>query len=137
MRPRSRLQLTLIALVLAGLFVIFGNAAADLVLDRRPLEDGTLGFIDAPDVAIIHLVFTGMPFFTLAVCAEPRVKLWTAAVVFTLVSWCYSTWQVWRDSLNDFAGGANIGAGLVMIVAPLAASVILAAISTKSKRESE
>ena len=137
MQLRLRLKLTLLALGLAGLFVLLGNAATDWVLGQRPFEDGTIGSIDAVDVAILELVFMGLPYFTLAACAERRPIMWAIAVAFTLLLSGFDTWQVWRDSLTGFADGANIGLGIIMTAAPLVVSAILAALSFEWRRTPE
>ena len=59
--------------------------------------------------------------------------MWVTAVVLTVAFWIYFNWQIWQDSLIDFAGGANIGLGLVMIAAPFFILVILKLVSMISR----
>jgi hypothetical protein len=121
----KRALLLALALLLSAGIVVLANLATDLVLGRKPLDDGTLGFIDAPDVAVLDLIFTGFPFYVLAALGESRPVLWVVGVVLTIASWAYAVWQVWRDSLTGFAGGADIGLGLIMIAAPFVILSIL------------
>ena len=129
----SRLRLAGLAIALTAAIVLLANIAADLALAQRPFEAGHVGFIDAVDVAILHFIFTGLPFFALAGCCEQRRTYWIAAVALTLVSWTYAVWQLWRDSLTGFAGGANIGLGLIMMGAPIVIAVVITAASLTSK----
>ena len=134
MKAGLRLKLLLIALGLAGAFVLVGNLAADLVVGRRPLQRGSLGFIDEMDVAVMHVILTGLPFFTLAVLAETRRRAWNIAVLCLGFLWAFVIAQVWWDSLNNFAEGANIGLGLLMLAVPIILSVVLAVVSMRSRR---
>ena len=110
----------------------FGNVATDLILGDS-IGSGTLGSIDRFDVALLHLFFTGLPFFVLAAKDDRRLAMWVTAVVLTVAFWIYFNWQIWQDSLIDFAGGANIGLGLVMIAAPFFILVILKLVSMISR----
>jgi hypothetical protein len=128
-RSVVRLRLFALAFLLTAVTVFMGNAGTDLVLGD-PLFGGTpFGFIDAPDVLVLHLIFTGLPFFALALLAETRGLLWITAVAFSLLTWTYAAWQVWRDSLTGFAGGANIGLGLIMMGAPIVITALVVAFS--------
>jgi hypothetical protein len=82
------------------------------------LDEGSFGSIDAPDVALLHLVITGLPMFALALLDVRRIDLWLIAVGLQSAFWCYFVWQIWQDSLTGFAGGANIGLGLIMLASP-------------------
>jgi hypothetical protein len=128
----SRLRLVALAIALTAAIVLLANIAADLAMSQRPFENGKVGFIDAPDVAILHFIFTGLPFFALAGCGEQRRTFWTTAVALTLVSWIYAIWQLWQDSLTGFAGGADIGLGLIMMAAPIVIAVVITAASLVS-----
>ena len=123
--PQSRLGLLGLALTLGALIVLVGNAAMDFALGRMPLADGTLGSIDALDVAVLHLVFTSMPFVVLALVGSKSRLLWTVATLLTALFSAYFVWQIWRDSLAGFAGGANIGLGLIMLASPFAILIIV------------
>lgn len=127
--PRSRLELLAIALLVGAIIVLVANAATDLVLGRVPLADGTLGSIGAPDVAVLHLVFTSFPLVALALAGSRSLLLWAIAILLTALSWIYAVWQIWRDSLTGFAGGANIGLGLIMLAAPFAILFIVAMVA--------
>ena len=133
MMGSSRLRLVALATALTTAIVLLANIAADLALAQRPFENGHVGFIDALDVAILHFIFTGLPFFALAGCGEQRRTYWITAVSLTLVSWTYAVWQIWHDSLTGFAGGANIGLGLIMMAAPMVIAVVITAASLVSK----
>ena len=130
-RP-TRSALWAAALMLSIGIVLFGNVATDLILGDS-IWSGTLGSIDRFDVALLHLFFTGLPFFVLAAKDDRRLAMWVTAVVLTVAFWIYFNWQIWQDSLIDFAGGANIGLGLVMIAAPFFILVILKLVSMISR----
>ena len=113
-----RLKLFGLAFALSGLIVVAGNAAIDLVLGRMPLRDGTLGSIDAPDVAVLHLVFTSLPFVLLALVGSRSRTLWSLAAVLTACFWGFAAFRIWSASLTGFEGGADIGLGLIMMASP-------------------
>jgi hypothetical protein len=130
----SRLRLVALAIVLTAIIVLVAKVAADFATNQRPFENGTLGFIDAFGVAVMHFILTGLPFFALAGCAEQRGKFWIAATALTSALWAYAVWQVRHDSLTGYAGGANIGLGLIMIAAPIVIAAIVTAASLESQR---
>ena len=134
----GRVRLLLLAIAATIAIVFAANALTDLVLGDRLFGDSGLGFIDAPDVAFLHLAFTGLPFLALAVLGEGRRANWLVSIGLTLVSWGYAVWQVWKDSLTGFAGGANIGLGLIMMAAPvLITGVVIAhSVIAKDRRSS-
>jgi hypothetical protein len=86
---------------------------------------------------VLHLIFAGLPFYALALVVERRPAFWIAASILTLASWSYAVWQVWKDSLTGFAGGANIGLGLVMMGAPFVIMVVLVAVSLTVRASSD
>jgi hypothetical protein len=47
--------------------------------------------------------------------------------------WTYFVVQTWRDSLTGFAGGANIGLGLIMLASPFAILALLGLIALASR----
>ena len=55
--------------------------------------------------------------------------MWLTAVVLTCMAWTYYVWQVWRDSLTGFAGGANMGLGLIMVASPFLILAVLKGVS--------
>ncbi|HYG29632.1 MAG TPA: hypothetical protein VD887_05385 [Allosphingosinicella sp.] len=132
--PRSRLGLLGLALVVTLAIVIVSNAATDLALGRVPLADGTLGFIDAPDVFVLDLLFTGLPFIVLALVRSSARRLWSIAFALTVAFGIYAVVQIRLDSLGSFAGGANIGLGLIMLASPF---VILAVVGVAALFRSE
>jgi hypothetical protein len=77
----------------------------------------------------LQIAFAGLPFFVLAAKSDRRRAMWIVAFVLTCGSWTYYVWQTWRDSLTGFAGGANIGAGMIMMAAPLGILLILKGVS--------
>ncbi|HEX8363846.1 MAG TPA: hypothetical protein VF603_01020 [Allosphingosinicella sp.] len=113
------------ALAVSLAIVIIANAAIDVILGRIPLADGTLGSIDAPDVFVLHLLFASLPFIVLALAGSSARRLWSIALALTIASWIYVVVQIRLDSLTGFAGGANIGLGLIMLASPF---VILAVV---------
>lgn len=55
--------------------------------------------------------------------------LWVTAVFLTTMFWCYFVYQLWSDSLSDFAGGANIGHGILAMISPLITIFIVMLVS--------
>lgn len=127
LRTTSRLPLAGLALLAAGLIVIASDAATSLAIGEPVISDGAFGSIDAPDVAVLRLFFAGLPLFLLAIRNVRRRTPWLLAIALTSAFWCYFVWQVWQDSLTGFAGGANIGLGLIMMASPFVTIVCLAA----------
>jgi len=110
-----------------------GNAVTIVVIGGRISGFEYLTVVDVVVTFVTQLFFTGLPFFALAGCGEQRRTFWLTAVALTLVSWTYAVWQMWHDSLTGFAGGANIGLGLIMMAAPIVIAVVLTAASLVSK----
>ena len=130
MRPLFlRLRLLALALLAGAALVVICNAATDLVLGRTPMADGTFGSIDAPDVAVLHLIFTALPMVALALAGSRSKLLWGGGIILTACFCAFATWQIWRDSQTGFAGGANIGLGLIMLASPFFIILVLGAIS--------
>lgn len=125
--PRSKLLSAAIVATVA--IVVVGNATIAFMLGWALVEQGSFGMIDAPDVAILHLLFTGIPMFALAVKGDARQSMWITAIGLSILSWSYFTWQIWRDSLTGFAGGANIGLGIIMLASPFAILLVLVLLS--------
>ena len=125
--PKPSMELATLAIAITLAIVIAGNAATAVMLGEPIVADGSFGFIDAVDVAVLHFIFTGIPFFALAAKGDRRKPMLAVATALTTASWAYSSWQIWRDSLTGFAGGANIGLGLIMMAAPFAILVVLKA----------
>ena len=129
-----RLRLLVLALALGAALVFVGNAATDIVLGRMPLADGTLGSIDAPDVAIIHMVFTTLPMIVLALWGSRSKLLWRTAVLLTAGFSAFATWSIWHSSLSGFEGGADIGLGLIMLASPCFILLVLGVIGIFGRR---
>ena len=127
--PRSRLALLGVALLIGCSIVVVGNAATDIVLGRVPLADGTLGSIDAPDVAVLHIIFTSLPLAALALAGSRSRLLWAIASALTAGFWIYFILQIWGDSLSGFEGGANIGLGLIMLASPFLIMIVVGAVA--------
>jgi hypothetical protein len=109
-------------LVLAGLItlmiILLGNVASKIAVGRHVFDEDALGFL-APDVLGLHFIFTGAPFFYLALRGERRRAMWFIAAAMMLSFWTFFVWQVRQDYLANFPGGANIGLGLMMLAAPV------------------
>lgn len=116
---RVRGALLILALCAGAVLVFVANAATDLVLGRTPFEDGTLGSIDAIDVAYMHLAFTSGPMVMLAAFGNRSRLLWATAIALTSAFWAFAVHQIWRASRTGFEGGADIGLGLIMLASPL------------------
>ena len=124
-----RLKLIALSLAITLLIVLVGNAGTDLVLGRAPFADGTLGSIDAPDVAVLHIVFTSLPFVLLALVGSRSRLLWSTATLLTACFWAYATFRIWSASLTGFEGGADIGLGLIMMASPFLIMIILGGVA--------
>ncbi|HEY9553468.1 hypothetical protein [Allosphingosinicella sp.] len=129
-----RWALSGLALLLGLSIVLVANAATDLILGKPLVADGALGSINAPDVAIIHFVAASLPMLVLGLFGPRSRTLWGAAILLTAAFWAYATFQIWQDSLTRFAGGANIGLGLIMIASPFIVLAALAMIGTIEAR---
>ena len=129
----SRTYLIILSILVTTVIVLVGNAASAVVIDEPMVGGGSFGFIDAPDVAVMHFIFTGIPFFVLAAKGDRRRTMWVTAVVLVATLWGYVIWRTWQASLVDFAGGADIGLGFVMMAAPLAILLILKGVSLAQK----
>lgn len=127
--PHSRPALLLLAIALGVMLVLAGNLADDLVLGRTPLADGSFGSIDAPDVAVLQFVFTSLPMLVLALVGSRSRLLWGIAIALGAGFWGYCVYQTWQDSLTGFAGGANIGLGLIMLASPFFILIVLGVVS--------
>lgn len=127
--PESRLGLIGLAFAVGPVIVLVGNAATDLMIGRVPFVNGTVGSIDAPDVAILHLAFTSIPLIVLALVGSHSPVLWATATLTTACFWTYFVWQTWQDSLTGFEGGANIGLGLLMLGSPLVVVAVVGVVA--------
>ncbi|MGE4324234.1 MAG: hypothetical protein AB7E60_14555 [Sphingobium sp.] len=114
----SRLKRVGMALIIGALIAFTENMAAVLVTGRTPFADGSLGFIDTPKVAVAHLAIASIPMLMLAVSGVTRRWPWAIAILLPSLFAIFAVHQFWRDSLGDFAGGANIGLGLIMMASP-------------------
>ena len=114
----SRIPLVGLACLFGVVLVVAGNAMTSLVAGRPIVGAGTFGAIDAPDVAVLHFVTTATPLLLLGLLNVRRLRFWLLAIVLGAAFWCYAAWQIWQDSLTGFAGGANIGLGLIMLASP-------------------
>jgi hypothetical protein len=113
--PKSRPRLLGAALAIGALLVLAENFAADLILGHRP---GGFGYIDAVDVAVAHFLVASLPMIVLALAGARARRLWATAILLSLLVSAYCIYQTWLDSLTGFAGGADIGLGLIMLASP-------------------
>jgi hypothetical protein len=130
----KRLPLFLLASGLGAFILVLGNMLNDAVLDEPLRVTIPFGFIDAVDVLVLHFTIATTPFLPLAVSGNKRRKLWLLALLLSALTYVYGAWQIWQDSLNNFAGGANIGAGLIMMTMPIVSAIIVTVISRKTSR---
>ena len=56
--------------------------------------------------------------FVLALRGVRSVLMWAVAFILTAAFWAFSVWSIWRASLHNFEGGADIGMGLIMLASP-------------------
>lgn len=115
---RRRLPLIGAALAIGLLIMLAENVAADIVVGRTPFADGRLGFIDAPDLAAFHFAIAVLPMLVLALIGSRRRWLWAVAIGMTSLFATFAVWQLRQDYLTDFAGGADIGLGIIMMASP-------------------
>jgi uncharacterized membrane-anchored protein YitT (DUF2179 family) len=114
----SRLPLVALAVLIGAAVVIIGNVAISLALRHPLIDDGSFGSIDAPDVALLQFFDAGLPLLLLAFRNVRRRRFWLTAIILTAAFWSYFLAHIWQDSLTGFAGGANIGLGLIMLASP-------------------
>lgn len=115
---RRRLPLIGAALAIGLLIMLAENVAADIVVGRTPLTNGRLGFIDTRDLAPIHYAIAALPMLVLALIGSSRRWLWSVAIVMTALFAIVAVWRLRQDYLADFAGGADIGLGIIMMASP-------------------
>lgn len=126
---RSRAALIVQALAIGTTILLLENLAVDLVTGQMPFADGTLGFMDAPDSALIHILVANLPLLILAVTGVRSTTLWRTAAGLTVLFAVYAVLQTWYDAHSGFAGGANIGLGLIMLASPIITLLIVALIA--------
>ncbi len=115
---RRRLLLIGAALGIGLVIMLAENVAADLVVGRTPFTNRRLGFIDAPDGILFHFAIAALPMLALALIGSSRRWLWAVAISMTALFATFAVWQLRQDYLADFAGGANIGLGIIMMASP-------------------
>lgn len=115
---RRRLLLIGTALGIGLVIMLAENVAADIVVGRTPFTNGRLGFIDAPDGVLFHFVIAALPMLALALIGSSRRWFWAVAIGMTVLFATFAVWQLRHDYLADFAGGANIGLGIIMMASP-------------------
>lgn len=114
----SRPKGVALALIVGGLIMLVENIAVDIVRGQTPFADGSLGFIDTPEGAAFHLAIASVPMLALALSGVTRRWPWAIAILLPSCFAAFAVCQLWRDSLTGFAGGANIGLGLIMMASP-------------------
>nr|WP_314442236.1 hypothetical protein [uncultured Sphingomonas sp.] len=126
-------RLMLLAALLTLGIVLLGNLASTMAVGRQLSGSGGAELPPA-HVLLLHAVCTGIPFVCLALFGERRRTMWTIAAAVMASFWLFFVWQLRQDYLADFAGGVNIGLGLVMLASPLVALLILAAAALVLRR---
>ncbi|ATI82774.1 hypothetical protein [Sphingobium yanoikuyae] len=122
---RRRLLLIGAALGIGLVIMLAENVAADIVVGRTPFTNGRLGFIDAPDGVLFHFVIAALPMLALALIGSSRRWLWAVAISMTALFVTFAVWQLRQDYLADFAGGANIGLGIIMMASPWITLIVM------------
>ncbi|CAM5454203.1 hypothetical protein [Sphingobium scionense] len=122
---RRRLLLIGAALVIGLVIMLAENVAADIVVGRTPFTNGRLGFIDAPDGVVFHFAIAALPMLALALIGSSRRWLWAVAIGMTTLFATFAVWQLRQDYLADFAGGANIGLGIIMMASPWITLIVM------------
>ncbi|WP_375186991.1 hypothetical protein [Sphingobium yanoikuyae] len=122
---RRRLLLIGTALGIGLVIMLAENVAADIVVGRTPFTNGRLGFIDAPDGVLFHFVIAALPMLALALIGSSRRWLWAVAISMTALFATFAVWQLRQDYLADFAGGANIGLGIIMMASPWITLIVM------------
>lgn len=129
----SRLRGVGLALIIGCLIILVENMAADIVIGRTPFAGGSLGFIDAPDGAAFHLAIAAIPMLVLALSGVTRRWPWVLAILLPSLFAVFAVYQFWRDSLTGFAGGANIGLGLIMMASPFVTLGVIGGIALAAR----
>lgn|GEM_PF-948555 len=122
---RRRLLLIGAALGIGLVIMLAENVAADIVVGRTPFTNGRLGFIDAPDGVVLHFAIAALPMLALALIGSSRRWLWAVAIGMTTLFATFAVWQLRQDYLADFAGGANIGLGIIMMASPWITLIVM------------
>jgi len=122
---RRRLLLIGTALGIGLVIMLAENVAADIVVGRTPFTNGRLGFIDAPDGILFHFAIAALPMLALALIGSSRRWLWAVAIGMTALFATFAVWQLRQDYLADFAGGANIGLGIIMMASPWITLIVM------------
>jgi len=122
---RRRLLLIGTALGIGLIIMLAENVAADIVVGRTPFTNGRLGFIDAPDGILFHFVIAALPMLALALIGSSRRWLWAVAISMTALFATFAVGQLRQDYLADFAGGANIGLGIIMMASPWITLIVM------------
>ncbi|MGJ8478841.1 hypothetical protein [Sphingobium yanoikuyae] len=122
---RRRLLLIGAALGIGLVIMLAENVAADIVVGRTPFTNGRLGFIDAPDGVLFHFAIAALPMLALALIGSSRRWLWAVAISMTALFATFAVWQLRQDYLADFAGGANIGLGIIMMASPWITLIVM------------
>ena len=91
---QSRGSLAVLSIILTTAIVVVGNASTAIVLGEPIVAEGSFGSIDAVDVAFLHFIFTGIPFFALAAKVDGRKLMWAMAITLTVASWAYAVWRI-------------------------------------------
>ena len=125
----ERISLLILAFTLSAAIVFIAQATADLVIGDKLFAFEYRSTTDVVITFTMQILFSGLPFFVLAARSDRRPVMWLTAVVLTCIAWTYYVWQVWRDSLTGFAGGANMGLGLIMVASPFLILAVLKGVS--------
>ena len=114
----DRLKLVVLAAGMAIAIVVFGRVITDMIIGQPLLVSEFQSAGETLFTLALQTAFASIPMMVLALRGDRRAWLWAVAVALTGASWAFYAWQIWRASLVDFAGGADIGLGLIMIAAP-------------------
>ena len=118
-------RLLVLATAITLAIILLGNMASTIAVGREPFG-GDPRVMPGRDAFLKQGLVTGLPLLVLALCAERRRAMWVIAATIMAGFWIFFVWQLRQDYLTGFAGGANIGLGLIMVASPFVALLALA-----------
>lgn len=132
----DRMKLIALAAVLAIAIVVFGRIVTDMIIGHPLLASEYISTSETLFTLALQSAFAAIPMIVLAVRCDRRMWMWVVAVALTAATWAFYAWQIWRASLVKFAGGADIGLGLIMLAAPFLIFLVMRLLSGLVRRSS-
>ena len=121
----DRLKLVVLAAGMAIAIVVFGRVITDMIIGQPLLVSEFQSAAETLSTLALQTAFASIPMMVLAFRRDRRTWMWAVAAALTALTWAFYAWQIWRASLVNFAGGADIGLGLIMLVAPFLVLLVM------------